>query len=224
MKRVFLDGRFFGGRVFVDGQPAENVGNGGGGSVSASEVVNDSAVSGADVAAALNNLAVRKVRVPLPLVVWPGQQGSNANLNWGLFRQRNVRSALLPGVVDGLSAVIRIPDQADITQPAVLQYEYSLGNSAASGDVVIVTYRALVSDGDRFNGSETPSTIDVDQIAIPANSNLQRQRRSVNLTISNAIPGDSMGIAIERRGAQDTFPNAFVILQSAYVEFTELVP
>lgn len=191
---------------------------------SAERVRNDSSVSGTNVTEALDNLADRVIRVPLDLVQWPGQQGANVDFNWGAFEQRNTRTGLLPGVVDGVSAVIRIPDNADITQPAVLQYEYVLGNDPAAGEVFIITYRALLSDEDRLNGSETPSTVDVDQIVVPANSDLRRRRRTVDLNITGAIAGDSMGVAIERLGDQDTYPSAFVILRSAYVEFVEQVP
>jgi|GEM_PF-5156503 len=143
----------------------------------------------------------------------PGGQ----TLNIGVFEVRANQSQFRDGVIERFSGIFRIPENADISQPVTYHWEYVLGNlDQAASDLLFVFYRALVSDGDRIDGTQTPSSVTVVPLSVPANASLLRFRASATFDISAAIPGDSVAWSLERRGNQDTFGAPVTVPLSDY--------
>jgi hypothetical protein len=177
-----------------------------------SEITNDSAVIGATVSDALDQLesdiagAKSGIRLEARRGADPGDAPGGQTLNIGVFEVRANQSQFQNGATQRISGIFQIPDDADITQPVTYYFEYVLGNlNQAASDLLFIFYRALVSDGDRIDGTQTPSSVTIVPLSVPANASLLRFRASATFDISGAIPGDSVAWSLERQGTLDTF-------------------
>jgi hypothetical protein len=151
----------------------------------------------------------------------PGDAPGGETLNIGVFEVRANQSQFRAGAIERFSGIFRIPDNANPTQPVTYHWEYVLGNlDQAASDLLFVFYRSLVSDGDRIDGTQTPSSVTIVPVSVPANASLLRFRASATFNISAALPGDSVAWALERRGDQDTFGGAVTVPLSDYFVVT----
>jgi hypothetical protein len=150
--------------------------------------------------------ARQQFEIPIMIEDLAGASPGNATINFANnISITPVDNQFADGVTDGIGAVAPIPPALDTSLQLLFRFSF-LPNNNNAGDVLFRFNYATRALGDLFSAANPSEQVDL-TYNIPGGIQDQLQEIIIPLTIPDAVPGDRIGIALRRLGADaaDTY-------------------